>query len=74
VSEDRLHVRRGQTSAEQHHRSRVAQVVPVQRRLARREGLDAFAYSNPLYYLSVGYSVLAIGLIFAVSALAGFYN
>jgi hypothetical protein len=31
-------------------------------------------YSNPLYYLAVGYAVLAFGLIFAVSALAGFYN
>jgi hypothetical protein len=32
------------------------------------------AYSNPLYYLAVGYAVLAFGHIFAVSALAGFYN
>ena len=32
------------------------------------------AYSNPLYYLALGYAVLAIGLIFGVSALVGFYN
>jgi len=52
-------------------------VTLLRRRIAeaiRRRGRRSEVLTNPLYYLAVGPAVLLVGLIFAVSALAGYYR